>query len=170
MKQHDLRMLGLFAKTSGDCDRLCDREVTAKVVLSRLLHLAGCNEVGLLEILQGDRDDWVVQDLCISSLQGFRQFRHGLSLDKYRADSLQGYVTIWLHRHDLVEFWRIRQIQIEGVTFSELITWIALVKPDSWSRRGNRSRRGGRHPRRGIHLVLSHRCDRERRDEPYEYS
>src|ERR1035437_5550543 len=104
MKQHDLRMLGLFAKTSGDCDRLCDREVTAKVVLARLLHLSGCDEVGLLEVLQGNRDHWIVENLRVSSLQGFRQLRHGLSLDKYRADTLQGSVAVGLHRHDLVEF------------------------------------------------------------------
>ena len=70
MKQHHLRMLGAVVKASSDRYRLCDRERTAEIVLARLSHLAGGNEVGLLEILQGDRDDWVVQNLRVRNLQG----------------------------------------------------------------------------------------------------
>src|ERR1017187_3703092 len=114
-------MLGFVVEASGDRYCLCDREVTAEVVLARLSHLTGCDKVRLLEILQSDGDDWVVQSLRVGSLHGFRQLWHGLALDKNRANPFQGHITVRLHCYSLVEFGRQRKVQIEGVTFSELI-------------------------------------------------
>ena len=96
-------MLCLVVEASGDRYRLCDREVTAEFVLARLGDLPGCNEVGLLKILEGDCDDWVMQYLRVGRLHGLGQLRHRLSLNKDRSYSFQCDITVRLQCHSLVE-------------------------------------------------------------------
>src|SRR5580692_6801266 len=72
-----------------------------------------------------------VQNVHIRGLQGFRQLRNGLTLDKDRTSSLKSDVTIRLDRHHLVEFGSHGKVQIEAIPLSQAITRVPFLK--SWN-------------------------------------
>src|ERR1700733_6095326 len=132
-------MLGLFVEPPGNSDRFCDREVAAKVVFAWPVHLAGRDEIGLLEIFQRNSNDWIVQHLRVCSFQSFCQLWHVLALDKHRANRLKRDKTIRLNRYGLIEIRSHRKIQLEAIPFAQAVTRVPFLK--TWN--GGSWRSGG---------------------------